>query len=202
MAAAVSRSLWSAAQRNAVRRFANSTVNHANASRCRGLFHSASSSVSQPAKYLACALRARSASPLAISCSSANCRIVSSIENRVRSADLSATNSDLRTNASSRSKTANSSLEPLTAHAPARSNPPANTEHLASTSFSASPSRSNDHCTAWRRVWWRSSPRRDPTNNRNRSSSRSQTRRRSWTAFARRPTRSPTGSRRGDDRSR
>ena len=38
--------------------------------------------------------------------------MVSSIENRVRSADRSATNSDLRTRASSRSRTANSSTEP------------------------------------------------------------------------------------------
>ena len=46
------------------------------------------------------------ASPPATSCSSANSRIVSSIENRVRPEDLSATSSDLRTSASSRSSTA------------------------------------------------------------------------------------------------
>jgi hypothetical protein len=44
--------------------------------------------------------------PLATSCSSANWRIVSSIENRVRPEDRSATSSDLRTKASSRSMTA------------------------------------------------------------------------------------------------
>ena len=42
----------------------------------------------------------------ATSCSSANWRIVSSIENRVRPEDRSATSSDLRTSASSRSRTA------------------------------------------------------------------------------------------------
>ena len=43
------------------------------------------------------------ASPRATSCSSANWRIVSSIENRVRPEDWSATSSDLRTKASSKS---------------------------------------------------------------------------------------------------
>ena len=38
---------------------------------------------------------------------------------------------------------------------------------------SASSSSSYDHCTAWRSVWWRSSPRRDPTSSRNRLSRRS-----------------------------
>ena len=51
-------------------------------------------------------LRTSVASPRATSCSSANWRIVSSIENRVRPEDLSATSSDLRTSASSRSRTA------------------------------------------------------------------------------------------------
>ena len=46
------------------------------------------------------------ASPRATSCSSANWRIVSSIENRVRPDDRSATSSDLRTRASSRSRMA------------------------------------------------------------------------------------------------
>ena len=45
-------------------------------------------------------------SPPATSCSSANWRIVSSIENRVRPDDRSATSSDLRTSASSRSRMA------------------------------------------------------------------------------------------------
>ena len=74
-----------------------------------------------------------SAAPVCTSCSSANWRMVSSIENRVRSADRSATNSDLRTRASSRS----SDRELIVGarrprRHPARSNPPANTEHLAS----------------------------------------------------------------------
>ena len=43
---------------------------------------------------------------VATSCSSANWRIVSSIENRVRPDDRSATSSDLRTSASSRSRMA------------------------------------------------------------------------------------------------
>ena len=47
-----------------------------------------------------------SPAPPATSCSSANWRIVSSIENRVRPDDRSATSSDLRTKASSRSRTA------------------------------------------------------------------------------------------------
>ena len=68
---------------------------------------------------------------------------------------------------------AKSSPQPPTAHAAGRSNPPANTEHLASSVFSVSSSRSWDHATAWRSVWWRSRPRRDPTSSRNRSSSRS-----------------------------
>ena len=49
--------------------------------------------------------------------SSANWRIVSSIENRVRPVDRSATSNDLRTSASSRSRTANSSSDPATARA-------------------------------------------------------------------------------------
>ena len=68
---------------------------------------------------------------------------------------------------------ARSSSHPAMAQAPSRSNPPANTEHRASSSFSAPSSRSYDHCTAWRNVWWRSSPRREPTSSRKRSSSRS-----------------------------
>ncbi len=52
----------------------------------------------------------RPASPRVASCSSANWRIVSSIEYRVRPDERSATSSDLRTNASSRSSTANSSI--------------------------------------------------------------------------------------------
>ena len=69
---------------------------------------------------------------LATSCSSANWRIVSSIENRVRPGDRSATSSDLRTKASSRSRMAKSSSDPATAQALSRSNPPANTEHRSS----------------------------------------------------------------------
>ena len=57
--------------------------------------------------------------PDATSCSSANWRMVSSIENRVRPDERSATSSDLRTSASSTSSVANSSSEPATAHAPA-----------------------------------------------------------------------------------
>ena len=59
--------------------------------------------------------------------SSANSRIVSSIENRVRRDDRSATSSDLRTKASSRSMTAKSpgSSDPVTAQALSRSKPPA-----------------------------------------------------------------------------
>ena len=53
------------------------------------------------------------------------------------------------------------------------SNPPANTEQRFNTVRSASSSSSYDHCTAWRSVWWRSSPRRDPTSSRNRLSRRS-----------------------------
>ena len=54
------------------------------------------------------AARISDASPRATSWSSANWRIVSSIENRVRPEDLSATSSDLRTRASSRSRVAKS----------------------------------------------------------------------------------------------
>ena len=77
---------------------------------------------------------------MATSCSSANWRIVSSIENRVRPEDRSATSSDLRTRASSRSRVAKSSSEPMTAQALSRSNPPANTEHRSSSAFSSSSS--------------------------------------------------------------
>ena len=61
--------------------------------------------------------------------------------------------------------------------AAARSNPPANTEQRCNTVRSSSSSRSYDHATAWRSVWWRSNPRRDPDSNRNRSPRRSRT---SW----------------------
>ena len=89
-------------------------------------------------------MRTSVASPLATSCSSANWRIVSSIENRVRPDDRSAMSSDLRTSASSRSRMAYSSMssDPATAQALLRSNPPANTEHRANKDFSASSSRS------------------------------------------------------------
>ena len=101
--------------------------------------------------------------------------MVSSIENRVRTADRSATRSDLRTRASSRS-----SVVELVVGAGdgARAREVESAcEHRAAlrSAFSASSSRSYDHCTAWRSVWWRSSPRRDPTSSRNRSSSRSRT---------------------------
>ena len=79
------------------------------ASRWRGLSHSAIISASQPAKWRACADPASAASPRATSFSSANWRIVSNIENRVRPVDRSATSNDLRTSASSRSRTLNSS---------------------------------------------------------------------------------------------
>ncbi len=55
---------------------------------------------------VACAVRTSATSPRATSCSSANWRIVSNIENRVRPEDRSAISSDLRTSASSRSRTA------------------------------------------------------------------------------------------------
>src|ERR1700722_12064732 len=70
-------------------------------------------SAARPAKYRECASRISDASPRATSCCSANWRIVSSIENRVRPEILSATSSDLRTSASSRSKIANSTPEPV-----------------------------------------------------------------------------------------
>ena len=119
MAAAVSRSPWSAAQRNAARRFASSSgepcrmprvVADCPTARGRRLPARRSSG------HARCGLS--SASPVATSCSSANWRIVSSIENRVRVDDRSATTSDLRTSASSRSRVANSSPVPATAHAP------------------------------------------------------------------------------------
>src|SRR5258707_11443071 len=53
----------------------------------------------------------RSASPVCTSCSSANWRMVSNIENRVRADERSATRSDLRTRASNKSRVANSSVE-------------------------------------------------------------------------------------------
>ena len=59
-----------------------------------------------PGEVASWAVRTSVASPRATSCSSANWRIVSSIENRVRPDDRSATSSDLRTKASSRSSTA------------------------------------------------------------------------------------------------
>ena len=83
--------------------------------------------------------------------------------------------SDLRTNESNRSNTAYSSKRSHTCVAAARSKPPANTEHRCSTTRSSSSSRSYDHCTAWRSVWWRSNPRRDPDSSRNRSVRRSNT---------------------------
>ena len=76
------------------------------ASRCLGLSHMARMSASRPAKWRACAARAVAAAPCAASCSSANWRIVSSIENRVRPAERPVTSSDLRTKASSRSRIA------------------------------------------------------------------------------------------------
>ena len=80
--------------------------------------------------------RFRTASPLATSCSSANWRIVSSIEYRVRPDDRSATNSDLRTSASSRSRMANLPIIGATTRAGAlRPNPPANTERRSRNVF-------------------------------------------------------------------
>ena len=50
IAAAVSRSLCSAAYRKAVRRLASSAVKHVYASRCRALSHTAMMSASRPAR--------------------------------------------------------------------------------------------------------------------------------------------------------
>ena len=75
------------------------------------------------------------ASPLATSCSSANWRIVSNIENRVRPADRSAVTSDLRTSESNRSNTAYSSIGSGYRAGAARSNPSAKTEQRCSTDF-------------------------------------------------------------------
>ena len=84
------------------------------------------------------------ASPLATSCSSANWRIVSSIEKRVRPADRSATSSDFRTSASSSSRMRYSSefSNSAMAQALSRSNPPENTEQQSRRAFSVSSSRS------------------------------------------------------------
>jgi hypothetical protein len=67
-------------------------------------------------------------------------RIVSSIDNRVRSDDRSAMSSDLRTSASNRSRMVYSSIssDPTTAHTLWRSDPPENTERLCNKDFSGS----------------------------------------------------------------
>ncbi len=101
---------------------------HAWASRWFALSHNAITAGSRAAKYWACAVRAASAAPVRTSCSSANCRMVSSMENRVREDVGEATKSDLRTSASSMSRVAIRLPNCATAHAAAKSNPPAKTE--------------------------------------------------------------------------
>ncbi len=116
MAAAVSRSSRSAAHRKAVRRlaqFGGEPLVGLALSRTvpQGEHISFQVRRSKAHEQYVC----RSACPPTTSCSSANCRMVSSIENRVRPDDRSATRRDLRTRASRRSSVANSSSESTTA---------------------------------------------------------------------------------------
>ena len=162
-------------------------------------------SASRPAKYREWAARISDASPRATSCSSANWRIVSSIENRVRPDDRSATSSDLRTSASSRSRMAKSSGSsgiPRRRRRFARSNPPANTEHRSSSAFSGVVEQvvGPRHGVAQGVVAFQAAPRARPaagTDDRDDHAPRW----RSSTPSARPPTRWPTGSRRGGGRS-
>ena len=142
------------------------------------------------------AVRASSASPACTSCSSANWRIVSSIENRVRPMDgrpraatcAQANRADpaWRTRRRSRHR----------ACAPARSKPPANTEQRCSSAFSAH--RAGRRTTARRGAASDGVPVRGATRPAAGSGHRAGRAPRwpSSTPCAPRPTRSPAGSRR------